>query len=391
MKFALEIAFWISLAWILYVYIGYPLLMSLLARRKPRPARKSDSYTPEVTFIMAAYNEEDVIARRLQSYLDLDYPREKLFFRIGSDGSTDRTDEIIKEYQKDDPSIFLTRYNRIGKTEIIYRLAEECTSEILIFCDADIVLTPEVLRTIVSCFADEEIGGVVVRVVYEDTDLNAGNVGETTYHGMEDKLRRNESLWHSTVSPTGQCFAVRLGSFTPPPDHGMSDDLNLAITIPQNGRRVWYEHDAVVCELNDRTLLSECKRRLRMGQQSMITFLRYESTVWPWRSKTGFQIWSHKVLRNLSAIPSLLLFVSSLLLWNDGLFYRIVGILGLAWLGLVLIGLIAEMLRLKLRFIGYPLYFTLMIAMLAIGSFKAIFSGQGLRMWTSPRIKHQRS
>ena len=388
MNLAFEILFWTSLGWLLYVFILYPLFVAILARIRPCPIQKSDSYLPEVCFVMAAYNEEEVIGRRLQSYVNLEYPREKLYFKIGSDGSSDQTDEIVMEYQKRDQTIDLRRFNRVGKTEIVYTLAEESDSEIIIFCDADIELTQDVLKTIVACFADEEVGGVVARVIYEDTDKNVGNVGETTYRGMEDALRRNESLWYSTVSPTGQCFAVRNGSYTPLNDFRMSDDLNLAITIQLHGRRVWYEPNAVVEEINLRNLWTECKRRLRMGQQSMATFLRYEGTKWPWRSRVAFQIWSHKVLRNLAALPALLFFASSLVLWNSLALYQWVGILGLVWVGLCVIGLIVEVTRLKLPVIGYPLYFTMMVATLAIGSFRAIFSGEGLAMWTSPRIKH---
>ncbi len=389
MTLPLEIIFWVSLVWLLYVFALYPLLISLLARLQPRPIRRSEDYLPDVCFVMAAYNEEGVIGHRLQSYLDLTYPRQRLTFMIGSDASSDRTDDIVREYQKLDPSISLRRFNRVGKTEIVYTMAAESDSDIIIFCDADIEMRQDLVNTIVSCFADDEVGGVVVRVTYRDTDRNTGNVGETTYHGMEDRLRRNESLWHSTVSPTGQCFAVRNGYYTPLTDFGMSDDLNLAITIPLNGKRVWYEPTAVVEELNDRNLWSECKRRLRMGQQSMATFLRYDGTRWPWRSRIGFQIWSHKVLRNLAAVPALLLFLSSILLMGDGVVYQVVGILGLAWGALSLVGLLIELAGAKLPIIGYPLYFTLMIAYLTIGSFRAIFSGKGLAMWNSPRINHQ--
>ena len=174
MNLLFEILFWTSLGWLLYVFVLYPLLVMLLARVKARPIQKSDSYLPDVCFVMAAYNEEEIIGRRLQNYLDLDYPREKMSFKIGSDGSTDRTDEIIKEYQEQDTTISLRRFNRVGKTEIVYTLADEAESEIIIFCDADIQMIRSGLKNIVACFADDSVGGVVTRIVYEDSDKNAG-------------------------------------------------------------------------------------------------------------------------------------------------------------------------------------------------------------------------
>lgn len=385
MTVILEILFWIGIAWISYVFLAYPVLIALLARLFPLPVRKSDGYRPGVTFVMAAYNEERIIARRLQSYLDLDYPREKLRFLIGSDASTDRTDEIVREFGERDPTIELRRFERSGKTKIIYTLAEEVREGIIVFCDADVLLEREGLTHIAACFADPDVGGVVVRMVYEDREANAGSVGERTYHGMEDAMRRNESLLHTTVSPTGPCFAVRQGSYTPLTDFGMIDDLNLAITIPLNGRRVWYEPSAIAHEVNRRTLWSEFRRRLRMGQQSMATFLRFDGTRWPWRSRVGFQIWSHKVLRNLAAIPGAMVAIASLLLYGNGIVYDAVAILSLAWGAIVLLGLAADRLKLDVPVIGYPLYFTLMLVGLTVGSIRAVFSGGGLAMWASQR------
>lgn len=382
----LELIFWLSVLWLAWVFVGYPAFMVLLARFAGKPIRKSDSYEPTVTFVMAAYNEEKIIGRRLQNYLDLDYPRDKVRFMIGSDASSDRTDEIIREFQQKDPTIELRRFERSGKTKIVYTFAEESDSEIIVFCDADSMLRPEGLRRMVSCFADPDVGGVVVRVVYEDEEKNVGNVGEKTYYGIEDTLRMKEAQVFTTIGPTGQCFGVRRGAYTPLTDYRMSDDLNLAITIPLNGARVWFEPGVVVTEVNRRTLWSEYRRRVRMGQQSMATFLRYDGTRWPWSSRVGFQIWSHKVLRNLSALPAFLVCITSLILHDAGSVYTVVALGSLAWILLLLAGLLADRLKLDFPFIGYPLYFTLMLLALTIGSFRAFFSGGGLAMWSSQRL-----
>ena len=383
---AFQIAFWLSVVWVAYVFVGYPALIAILARFSPKPIQKSESYEPDVTFVMAAYNEEKIIARRLQNYLDLSYPREKLRFLIGSDASTDRTDAIIGQYQARDSSIELRRFDRSGKTKIVYTLAEEVESEVIVFCDADVLLDREGVGRMVSCFADPTVGGVVVRMEYEDEEKNAGSVGEQTYHGMEDSMRRNESLFHSTVSPTGPCFGVRRGAYTPLTNFAMIDDLNLAITIPLNGKRVWYAPDVVARETNRRTLWSEYRRRLRMGQQSMATFLQYRGTRWPWRSWTGFQIWSHKVLRNLAAIPILMFIIAAIVLGGYGIVYWISMIAALLWVGLLAVGLIAERLQLNVAPLGYPLYVTMMLVGLSIGSVRAVFGG-GLVMWDSQRIE----
>lgn len=382
----LEALFFIALLWLFYVFIGYPLMMAIAARIRPRPLAKSSTYTPTVALVMAAYNEEKIIGKKLRNYLDLDYPREQLSFYIGSDASVDRTDAIIGEFREEDPSIHLMRYDRCGKTRIIYELAEQVTAEIILFTDADVFLEPEGLRKIVACFADPTVGGVVGRMQYHDAEITVGTTGQRKFLEIEDALRRDESLVWTTVGPRGECFAVRRGSYTPLEDYRKSDDVNLAITIPLNGHRVWYEPEVVIHETNKRNLATEYRRRLRMGQQSMATFISYEGTRFPWRSLVGFQIWSHKVLRNFAALPAALLFVTSLLLMHQGTFYALVAALGLAWLLMVSIGFLCERFKLNLPILHYPLYFTAMLTGLTIGSARAGFSG-GLEMWNSQRVE----
>ena len=388
MTVILEILFWGSLLWLLAVFLLYPATMALLARIRPRPIRVDESLLPEVTFVMAAYNEEGNIARRLRNYQELDYPRQKLRFIIGSDASTDRTDEIIRSFAAEDQSIEFRRFERSGKTKIVYSIASEIDEGVVIFSDADIVMAPDALRRIVRCFADPEVGGVVVRVHYQEEEENAGSVGERSYHGAEDRLRRNESLGGSTIRPTGQCFAVRPGAYTPLQDYRMSDDLNLAITIALNGYRVWFEPEAVITEVNRRTLSSEIARRLRMGQQSMATYLQYEGTRWPWRSSTGLRLWLNKLSRNLAGVPFLLLLLLGpiLALLDAGPVYDIAAVGSAVWTAGVLFGWIADRLGARLPVVAYPLYFTTMVGALTIGSIRALTRGGGLAMWTSPRI-----
>jgi len=383
-----ELLFWVATAWLLYVFIGYPLLMAILARLRPRPIRFSDDYLPTVSFVMAAYNEEKVIGDRLQNYLDIDYPRHLLSFEIGSDGSIDRTDEIIAQFAEKDPSIHLTRYNRSGKTKIVYELAERVTSDIIVFTDADILLDPRALRRFVRCFADPDVGGVVVRIDVRDPDANAGNRGERRYVGLEEWLKRNESIVGTTVGPTGQCFAVRRGAYSPLLDYRLSDDVHLVISIALNGKRVWFAEDVVIEETNKRTLWSEVRRRLRMGQQAGATFWAYEGTRFPWRSWVGFELWSHKILRHLSTIPALIFFVTSIvlgILTGSGV-YVVAGAFSALWTAAVLVGLAFDAARLQVRLVQYPLYFTMMLASLTIGTVRSLFAG-GLAMWTSPRLE----
>ncbi len=388
MTTVVEIIFWFALCWIGYVFVGYPILMALLARLRPRPIRFSDDYLPRVAFVMAAYNEEKIIGERMRNYLDTDYPRELLSFYVGSDGSADRTDEIIREYAAKDPSIHLTRYNRSGKTKIVYELAERATEEIIIFTDADVLLDSDAVRKFVRCFADPEVGGVVVRIDVRDRAQNAGNTGERRYVGLEEWLKRNESLVWTTVGPTGQCFAVRSGAYDHLHDYRLSDDVHLVLSIPLKGKRVWLAEDIAIAETNKRTLWSEVRRRLRMGQQAGATFWAYHGTRFPWRSWVAFELWSHKILRHLSTIPAALFCLCSIYLaltvGSPG--FVASATLSALWIVAVLVGLLLDAVRLNVRLVQYPLYFTLMLGSLTIGTLRSLVSG-GLAMWTSPRLE----
>jgi len=381
-----EILFWLALFWLLYVFALYPLLMAALARLRPRTQRTSDGPLPRVAFVMAAYNEEKVIATRIENYLELDYPRELLEFYIGSDGSSDRTDEIIAGFIARDPSIHLERFNRVGKTHIVYALAARLDADIVVFTDADVVINRDALRHVVRDFSDPEVGGVVGDIDFVDRRGTAGSAGERKFTRLESRLKANEALVWTTISPTGLCFAVRPEAYTPLKNYKLSDDLNLAITIGLNGYRVWYEPRMVITELNSRTLGSETSRRLRMGQQSMATYLAYEGTRRPWRSRVGFQIWSHKLLRNLAAVPAALVLLTSIALAWTAPVYAVVAALGGLWALMVLAGMLCERLGLDFPILLYPLYFTSMVASLTIGSIRAAFSG-GLEMWSSPRLE----
>lgn len=382
----LEILFWFSLAWLVYVFFGYPIGMAIAARLRPRPLRLHDAPLPRIAFIMAAYNEEKVIAERIENYLELDYPRELLEFHIGSDGSSDRTDEIIRGYAERDPSIRLYRYNRVGKTQIVYELGDKAQADILAFTDADVVINRDALLHVARCFSDPDVGGVVGHIELVDTRNTAGSSGERKFVQLERSLKGNEALVWTTISPTGLCFVVRRDAFTPLKNYKLSDDLNLAITIGLNGYRVWFEPRMIITEVNNRTLASEIRRRLRMGQQSMATYLSFEGTRWPWRSRVGFQIWSHKLLRNLAALPAMILVLTAIALaWTSPL-YAVAAVAGVAWLVLVAAGALWERMGLDFPILLYPLYFTSMVTSLTIGSIRATFSG-GLEMWSSPRLE----
>lgn len=380
----LDLLFWTAIVWIAWVFLLYPGLMWTISQVRPRPLSPRPQDLPRIELITAAHNEEVNILRKINNYSEFDYPRELLSWKIGSDASTDRTDEIVARFAAIDPSIELVRFERMGKTPIIYKLAERSAADIILFTDADIEIDSGGLREIAHCFADPEVGGVVCRMVYHDTDRGSGNVGEGIYSRLEDGLRRWESLVWTTMGPTGQCFAVRRGAYTPLEDYRLSDDMYLAISIPLNGYRVWFAPEVGMHDHNSRTLNSEIRRRLRVGQQNGATFLWFPATRLPWRSFVGFEVWSHRLLRNISIIPMLVAIVTALALFNASGFHTNVAVIGVAWIVMVCLGWICEALGISTGRLGGIIFFSTMLATLCVGTFRGWWHG-GMSHWDSQR------
>ena len=161
--------FWGSLGALAWTHAGYPLAAAALARLRPRPVRKDDA-TPDVSVIVAAHDEEDVIARRVENLLELDYPAERLEIVVASDGSTDRTDEIVEGLAARAPNVKLLRVERAGKATAQNRAVAESDAEVVAFSDANSRWEPDALRKLVRSFGDPEVGYVCGQLRLESAD-----------------------------------------------------------------------------------------------------------------------------------------------------------------------------------------------------------------------------
>ena len=166
-----ESLFWIVVALVPYIYFGYPLLLIILNKVRPAPhVQKVDILTPTVSMIIPAYNEEKVIAKKIENTLALDYPQEKLEIIVASDGSTDGTDEIVRTFADRGVKLIALNPNQ-GKSTVQNRAVAEAQGEILFFTDANVMLRPDAVRKIVYNFGDDKVGCVVGKVTY----LNEGD------------------------------------------------------------------------------------------------------------------------------------------------------------------------------------------------------------------------
>src|SRR5919109_3832713 len=308
-----RILFWSSLGALVWTQAGYPVVAAALARLRSRPVRKRD-LTPTVSVIVAVHNEEDVIERRLDNLLALDYPREQLELVVASDASTDRTDELVERR----PGVRLLRCPRGGKVAAQNRAVRETRGQILAFSDANATWPRDALRTLVRSFADPDVAYVSGRATYADAD---GSNREGAYWRFELWLREQESQLGSVTGGNGPIYAVRREDYVDV-DPRFGHDLAFPYLMVQRGRRAVYEPEAISVEKPSRDLEDEYRRKVRMFEHCWLITVRGRML----RDVDPVylaELLSHRLLRYGSGLLHLVLLLTSAALVRHGLVYEI--------------------------------------------------------------------
>jgi cellulose synthase/poly-beta-1,6-N-acetylglucosamine synthase-like glycosyltransferase len=251
----LEVVFWLSIGLLAWTHALYPLAARLLASVRTRSVRRNEAESPTVALIIAAYNEESVIERRVQNARELDYPPEKLEIVVTSDGSSDRTDELAAA-----AGARVIRNPRGGKIAAQNSAVRSTTAEILAFSDANATWAPDSLRKLVRNFADPEVAYVCGRAIYTNED---GPNKEGLYWRYELALREDESRLHSITGGNGPIYAVRRDDYVEV-DPRFGHDLSLPYLMVQRGRRAVYDPEAASFEKATPTNEAEYRRKVRM-------------------------------------------------------------------------------------------------------------------------------
>jgi cellulose synthase/poly-beta-1,6-N-acetylglucosamine synthase-like glycosyltransferase len=317
------ILFWFSLAALVWTHVAYPAFAALLARVVPRAVLEAE-IEPTVCVIIAAYNEEPVIARRIQNLLELDYPREKLTIVVTSDASSDRTEEIALQY----PEVRVVSNPRGGKVAAQNSAVRQTESELLAFSDANATWSPDALRKLVRAFADDDVAYVCGQLRILDAD---GSNREGVYWRYEMIVRAAESQLGSVTGGNGSIYAVRRSDYVEV-DPRFGHDLSLPYLMVQRGRRAVYERGAHAWEKPTPSNETEYRRKVRMFEHCWLIVLRGKML-----RRLGPLYWlevvSHRQLRYGSGILHVVLLATSLALATHGVGYDIVLAAQLALLG----------------------------------------------------------
>ena len=370
----MSMVFWVSIATLIYIYAGYPLLVWVLARCFGREPRRG-AMLPSVSLLIPAYNEEAHIEQKLRNSLALDYPREKLQITVASDGSTDRTDAIVKRYQSHGVTLLAMR-DHLGKSAMLARTVPLLRSDVVVFSDTSSELEPGALRTIVRSFADPRVGCVSgrYRLMPSGGDLRAQ--GEGLYWTYETFIKRQESRLHSILGAHGAFYAIRRAWFQRIAPTSINDDYLIPMHIVAQGYRAVYDPHAIAWERESASVEGEFARRRRIAAGNCQQIVELRCLLNPLRGWVAFCFFSHKVLRTLAPLLMVAVLVSSVwlpqpaaaaALTAQALFYASAAA-----------GYVCQRRGVPIRWLSPPLYFCLgNLAMLA-GLLRFLFSPKRL-------------
>lgn len=307
----MEILFWFSAALLFYVYIGYPLLTTGLARFKPKE-EYATSALPAVTLIIAAYNEEAVLEKKLQNTTELNYPPEKLQVIVAADGSSDATAAIVEAFTQRKVLLSYSKERR-GKVAAVARAAKSAAGEIIVLSDANNLYPAYALKSLVQPFTDTRVGAAsgAKHVEKEGDSLSSS---EGLYWKYESWIKRNESRLHTCTAAAGEILAVRRELFPQFPADVVNDDFYILLHVLRSGLRVAYVPAAESWERVSQSAEDEVKRRARISAGRFQAVSR--SLGWlPWNDPLAvWQIISHKYMRLAIPFAMLAALISNLYL-----------------------------------------------------------------------------
>lgn len=377
---------WVCLAVLIYTWVGYPLLLILLARlagRRPCHA----SAEPTVSLIVAACNEERAIEDKLENCLQLDYPAEKLEVLVASDGSTDRTNDLVSQYAARDRRVRLVahRENR-GKSLIQNDAVRTAHGDVLVFSDATALYERDSLQALVRNFADPSVGCVAGVVVDRAKDWTPVSEANLTYFAYDNFLRRKEAELGILHGISGAIFAVRRELYVPlKPLQG--DDLDTPLNVIRQGYRVLWEPSAVAKEQIASSVLGKFRQKRRVVIQGLSSILLCQRDLLnPFRCPLlAVSLVSHRLLRYVMPFFLAALLTASVGLWLDG---SVVGVALVAaeaaCAGAAVVGGILYLRRRTVTFFTLPFYFCVLSAAAAAGTI-AFLAGKRFVRWAPDR------
>ena len=375
----IKVFFWICLLLCIYTYAGYGVILYLmvclkrwLKGKSQTPELPVDENLPEVTLLICAFNEQEVIEEKMKNANNLDYPSDKLHIMWVTDGSTDNTNEYLKAY----PNVQIVYSpERRGKTAALNHGISEVKTPLTVLTDANTMINREAIREIVRCFMDPQVGCVAgEKRVMARTEGDVAAEGEGLYWKYESTLKRWDSELYSAMGAAGELNAIRTNLYQPMPEEALLDDFVMSMRMVDEGYKIAYTSEAYALEYGSANLEEEGKRKRRIAAGGLQSSWWLRSMLLPFTTQQGkrqgwsrwlvaFQLLSHRVLRwtiTPIAMMALIPLNVALVMMKAGTVYTVVWILQLLFYLAAFGGYMLEQRGRKNKFLYVPYYFLFM-------------------------------
>ena len=365
----LKILFWLCLLLVFYTYLGYGILLCLLVAakrglsgRKPRPELPPDAELPEVTLMICAYNEEDIVSMKMENTRQLNYPEGKLKVLWVTDGSTDSTNERLKAY-RDVQVVFSPE--RGGKTAALNHGIRHVGTPLVVMTDANTLLNADCIRQVVRSFLNPKVGCVAgEKRVMARRKGEAVAEGEGLYWKYESTLKRLDSELYSAMGAAGELCAIRTPLYRQMPHNTLLDDFVLSMLIVDDGYLIDYNPEAYAMEYGSASMQEESKRKRRIAAGGLQSTWRLRRMLNPFRRPlVAFQLLSHRVLRwtvTPFALVALVPLNVLLVLLGGGWLYTVLLLMQALFYAAAFAGWMMERTGRKNKLLYVPYYFLFM-------------------------------
>lgn len=326
----LVLLFWACTAGVVYTYAVYPGLIYLLARasgrRRTAPSSIASAELPWISVLIAAHNEEAVIEARIRNILAMDYPSERREIVIASDGSTDRTAEIVRQFAGE--GIRLLDFSRRGKAAVLNGAFPQLQGDIVLLSDANTYMAPDAARRLIRWFDEPAAGVVCGRLVLRDH--SSGTNVDGLYWKYETFLKKQEGRLGALLGSNGAIYAIRRELLCPIPPNIIVDDFVIPLLAKlRSGCQIIYDAEAVAYEEIAPDVKGEFRRRSRIGAGGWQAIAMLWPLLHPKQGWIAFTFASHKILRWVCPMLLVAALLSSVALWRVDFYRMIVAVEGI--------------------------------------------------------------
>ncbi len=324
---ALKIIFWFACFLVIQTYVVFPKLLDFLARNKKQNQNiwaLNDLELPHIDILLAVYNEEAVIERKIQSVFDTNYPISHIHFYIGSDASTDATNSIIERYQEKYPSITFKIFSRTGKSGIINQLARISSSPVIVCTDANVFFEVDTLYHLVKHYKETSIGMVGGNILNPEFKKTGISFQEKKYLERENRIKYLEGIsMGAMIGAFGGCYSIRRNLFAEVPSNWLVDDFYIGMQVLRQGKKTINELSAICIEDVSNKLMEEFRRKVRISAGNFQNLFEFTDLMLPTKPGIAFCFISHKVIRWITPFLLIIILLLNLILYKYGYLYEL--------------------------------------------------------------------